>query len=505
MNSGKNMEIAIVGAGFAGICMGIRLKLAGFHQFTIFERDTQLGGTWRDNTYPGAACDVPSFLYSFSFAPKTDWTRKFAEQHEILQYLEDTARDFGILPHIRFDTEITEARFEKDAGLWRIETNRGEVFNANALVTGCGQLNTPSYPDIAGRDAFKGVQFHSARWNHEHDLSGKRVAVVGNGASALQIIPEIAKKTKQLYVFQRSAHWVIKKPDREYAEWEKKLFARIPLWRKLYRALIWAHFEMRWPMFFKNNIVSRLYQKKVERDIRRQVADPQLEEQLVPDYALGCKRILISNDYYDALQQDNVEVISNPIERITENTILSEDKRAFEVDTIVFATGFESQTFLAPMEVWGPAGRTLDEAWKGGAEAYLGICVSGFPNLFILYGPNTNLAHNSIIFMLECQVHYVVECLKTMSQKNFKCMDVRDDVMSTFNTKMQDDLRQTVWDTGCTSWYKTDTGKIVNNWAHSTTAYWWKTRKPDFTKFDIVPHEDQQHPPRELAQPARSS
>jgi cation diffusion facilitator CzcD-associated flavoprotein CzcO len=482
--NGTHPRIVIVGAGFGGLCMAMQLKRAGIHSFTILEKAERLGGTWRDNTYPGAACDSPSFLYCFSFEPKTNWSRKWAPQPEILAYMEHCARKYDLRGHIRFDTEVAVARFDAAAALWRVRTTAGEVLDAEVVVSGVGQLNRPSTPTVAGLDRFRGVSFHSARWQHAHDLAGRNVAVIGNAASAVQFVPRIAPAAKRLYVFQRSANWMIAKNDRAYGEREKRMYARLPLLARLYRWWLYFTYELRFPVIRQNVLLSRAATRMAEQNIRDHVKDPELQRALVPDYPIGGKRILISDDYYQALGRENVEVVTSPIERVSEDAIVTRDGRSRPVDVIILATGFESTAFLVPMRVEGLEGRVLEEVWKDGAEAYLGISVAGFPNFFMLYGPNTNLGHNSIIFMLECQVRYIMDCVRTLSARDLAYLDVRADVMRAYNHELRATLERSVWAKTGKSWYKRADGRITNNWSGTTVAYWWRTRRADLRLYN---------------------
>ncbi|ACY97407.1 MULTISPECIES: flavin-containing monooxygenase [Thermomonospora] len=477
-------EVAIIGSGFGGLGMAIRLKQAGMHDLVVLEKADEIGGTWRDNTYPGAACDVPSHLYSFSFEPKPDWSRKFPPQPEILEYLRHCARKYGVMPHIRFGTEVTEARFDGEAGLWRISTTTGQL-SARVLVAACGQLNRPALPDIPGRDSFGGIAFHSARWDHSADLDGKRVAVIGTGASAIQFVPELAKRVGRLHVFQRSAQYIIDKPDRPYTALEQALARHVPGWRQLQRALIYTLLEARALGFIKYPWLLAPAAWRFKKNLHAHIKDPALREALTPDYPMGCKRILLSNDYYPALAEPHVELITDPIERITADGIRTRDGIERKVDAIVYGTGFHANDFLAPMKIVGLDDRELNEAWQGGASAHLGITVSGFPNLFLLYGPYTNLGHNSIIYMLESQIRYVMGCLRAMRHARLRWIDVRPDVQSAFERRMQQAMRDTVWSRGCTSWYMTADGKVVNNWPGFTFAYRNATRRPDPRHFRV--------------------
>jgi cation diffusion facilitator CzcD-associated flavoprotein CzcO len=476
-------RVIIIGSGFGGLCMAIQLERAGIDSFTILEKADRIGGTWRDNTYPGAACDSPAFAYCFSFEQKTDWSRKWAPQPEILAYMEHCARKYHLIPHVRFGTEVADARFDAEAGVWRVRTTTGETMEAEVLVSAVGQLNRPAHPDIPGLDRFAGVTFHSARWRHDRDLTGKNVVVIGNAASAIQFIPQIAPRVKRLTIFQRSANWMIARNDRAYTEREKRLFARFPLLARLHRWWLWFTYEQRFPVFRQNRLFSRMMTRVAEQNLRELVTDPALQRVLVPDYPIGGKRILISDDYYQALGRDNVEVVTSAIDRVTENTLVTRDGRTFPADVVIVATGFESTSFLVPMRIEGLHGRVLEEVWKDGAEAYLGITVAGFPNFFMLYGPNTNLGHNSIIFMIECQVHYIMDCLRALEERDLACIDVRPEVMRAYNEALRKVLDRTVWAKIGKSWYKRADGRITNNWSGTTVAYWWKTRRADLALY----------------------
>jgi cation diffusion facilitator CzcD-associated flavoprotein CzcO len=477
-------SVVIIGAGFGGIGMAIRLKRAGIHDFVLLEKAADLGGTWRDNTYPGATCDIPSHLYSFSFEPKTDWSRKYPAQREILDYLRQCVRRHGLRPHLRFGAEVSEARFDEDAGLWRITTDDSE-FATRVLVPACGQLSSPAYPDIEGRDTFQGPSFHSARWDHRCDLAGKRVAVIGTGASAIQFVPPVAERAERLSLFQRSAPYVIEKPDRPYARWEQALFTALPGVQALSRAKAYLQYESRALGFVRFPKLMDLYGQMFRRQLAESIADPHLRAALTPRYPMGCKRILISNDFYPAVTRSNVDIVTDPIERIGPHEVITRNGTEHEADVIIYGTGFQANDFLAPMKIVGRNERDLNEAWRDGAEAYLGILVSGFPNLFLLYGPNTNLGHNSILYMLESQFRYILGCLRAIRRHSVRWIDVRPDVQHGFNRDMQRRFRNTIWDQGCTSWYKTADGRIVNNWPGFTFAYRRATRRPDPRDFEI--------------------
>jgi cation diffusion facilitator CzcD-associated flavoprotein CzcO len=486
MEQQQHLDVVILGAGVSGLCMGIKLIEAGVPSFAIFEKSQDVGGTWLDNSYPGAGCDVPSHLYSFSFEPNPEWSRAFSPQPEIQRYLRRCAEKYDLLTRIRFGTEIAGARFDEHAGLWHIRTSTGEEITAKALVSGLGQLNRPHVPDLPGLASFEGTSFHSARWDHQHDLAGERVAVIGNGASALQFIPEIAKTAQRVTVFQRSANWVIPRNDRKFSEADKARFRRHPLLVRALRAFIWSMLEIRFLAFLRESWFSRRMTRMATAYLHAQVSDPVLRAKLTPDYPIGCKRILISDDYYQALVRPNVEVVTESIERVTQHEVVTKDGVARPADTIVFGTGFETTGFLAPLTIEGLGGAKLDEIWRDGATAYLGLTVAGFPNLFLLYGPNTNLGHNSIIFMIECQVGYAVQCIAELRRRHASWLDVRRDVMDGYNHRLQAALAKTTWTAGCSSWYKTASGKVVNNWSGFTTDYWRRTRHPNWRDYRFV-------------------
>ncbi len=484
----REYSVVIIGAGIAGLCMGIQLRKLGIDDFVIFEKAAGIGGTWRDNTYPGAACDVPAIFYSFSFELNPNWSSRFPQQPEILAYLEHCTDKYGIRPFIRFNSEITQARFDAQNGRWEVTSAAGEQAFGRILVNGVGQLNRPYLPKIAGQDDFKGVSFHSARWNHDHDLRNRKVAVIGTGPSAVQFIPEIAPKVAKLSVFQRTPNWLVPRPDPIYSEQQKERSRRHPLLLRAKRLGIWAAADVAWPMFKmgSQHPVRRVAERVVLWNMHRHLHDPELKRKLTPHYPMGCKRVQIEDDYYPALERPNVELITTPIERVTAQGVLTEDGVEHEADTLIYATGFRAVEFLAPMQVHGLDGRSLNEAWRQGAEAYLGMGLPGFPNFFMLYGPNTNLGHNSIIFMIEQQVQYVLRCLRALRQQDLKYLDLREDVMQRWQAECQQSLARTVWASGCHSWYKTADGKITNNWPYSTLTYWWRMRQAGIADYRLV-------------------
>ncbi|MGP3982571.1 flavin-containing monooxygenase [Streptomyces sp. KR80] len=471
-------RVAIIGAGFAGLCMAIRLAQAGVTSFTVYEKAEDLGGVWRDNTYPGAGCDVPSHLYSYSFAPRADWSRAYPLQPELLRYLHDCADTHGIRPRIRFHTEITSAAYDERAQRWELRTADGRTHHAQVLVTAVGQLNRPKYPDYPGLDDFAGTAFHSARWNHHHDLTDEVVGVIGTGPSAVQFIPQIAPKVRTLRVFQRSANWVMPKWDYRYGPVHRALFTTAA-GRLAFRGGWFAFGDTVLHSAVRGGRLGKLVEYLCRRQLRTQIPDPALRAKLTPDFPLGCKRILISDDYYPALARDNVEVITEKITRITPHGIQTADGTEHTLDTLIHGTGFTATDFLAPMTITGRDGRQLREhAWADGAAAFLGMTVPEFPNLFLLYGPNTNLGNNSVILMIESQVRYILSCLDTMDRDGRREMEVSPHAFASFQRHLDDALRATVWEAGCSSWYKTDTGKVTNNWPHRAARYRKLTRRP---------------------------
>ncbi|MEQ3636624.1 NAD(P)/FAD-dependent oxidoreductase [Alcanivorax sp.] len=479
-------NVVIIGAGFGGLGMAIRLKAQGLDDLLLIEKGHDVGGCWRDNTYPGAACDVPSHLYSFSFERHYPWSRRFAQQKEIFAYQQYCARKYDLYRHIRFNVEVAEARFLDDAGLWEITMTNGEVITCRALITATGQLNQPAYPPLPGIEDFKGPHFHSARWNHDEDLTGKTVAVVGTGASAIQFVPHIAKVAGKVKLFQRSAAHVIAKPDRAYRKAEHWMLKKLPLTQTLDRMRIYAANESRVLGFTSFQKAMAFYEWLFARHLKKQINDPALRKTLTPDYPMGCKRILMSNDYYPALAQANTEVINYGIDAVDEKGLTDSSGTHHDVDVIIYGTGFKATDFLTPMNITGRNGKDLNSAWQDGAEAYLGITVRGFPNLFMLYGPNTNLGHNSIIYMLESQIHYVQQCLAEMEEQQLHSMEVRESVQARFNDNVQRKISDTVWDKGCHSWYKTDSGKNTNNWPGFTFDYRRQTQHLELSDYEYT-------------------
>ena len=482
-------SIAIIGAGFSGLGMAYYLKKAGFENFTIYEKAADLGGTWRENTYPGAGCDVPSHLYSFSFDPHYPWSTAYGPQREILDYLHRLATKHDLLRHIRFKREVAGAQFDETRGVWQLRFADGERVEAQALITGVGQLHRPAFPDIPGRERFKGRWFHSARWEHDFDYAGKTVASIGSGPSAIQYVPELAKTVQRLHVFQRSPAWCIHKIDRSYTAPERWLLKHWPWTHTLDRLRIFWYVEFVASVIQKNSLFHRFSTALVKLIhgflLRRNVPDPVLRAKLTPDFPVGCKRLLLSNDWFKTLAQRNVELVTDAITAIDETGVVTADGRHRAVDAIVYGTGFTATQFLAPMEIVGRAGASLRERWKSGAEAYLGVNVSDFPNFFILYGPNTNLGIGTIIFMLERQQRYVVKCLELLRERRLRYLDVQAGAQRAYHQEMEERSKQLVYLGGCKSWYLTD-GHNTQNWVGYMTEYGRRLRQPELSHYTLV-------------------
>ncbi len=477
----------IIGSGFAGLCAAIKLKEQGENNFVILERNDWLGGTWYDNHYPGAACDVESHLYSFSFEPNPNWSRQFSPQHEILKYMEHCAEKYDLNKHLQYNTTVTEAAFDEAKGVWDVKAEGGKNFSARSIISCSGGLSQPMFPDIKGIDTFKGTMFHSAKWNKNFDWKNKTIAVIGTGASAIQIVPAIAPDVKQLYLFQRTPPWIMPKPDAEISSLRRWLYNNLPFMQRLYRGrLYWQH-ELMALGFIRHPGILKLASKLALRYLKKSVPDEKLREKLTPNYVMGCKRILITNDYYPALIRSNVEVITDGIEQINETGILTKEGVQRNVDAIIIATGFQAAEEVSRFAVKGRSGMDLNEAWRDGAEAYLGTTVSGFPNMFLVVGPNTGLGHSSMILMIEAQVNLIMESLKALKQKSAKFIDLKPDVQQEYNRDIQEKLSHTVWQNGgCHSWYQMKNGKNVTLWPGFTFTFMKRTKKFEEEKYEIV-------------------
>lgn len=482
-------RVVIVGAGFGGIGMAIQLLADGGDrdlEVTIVEKQDGVGGVWRANTYPGAACDVPSHLYSFSFAPRADWSRVYAPQPEILAYLEELVDDHGLRPRLRLGEEVTESVWDEATCTWDVALASGASLTCDVLVSATGQLSRPSIPALPGIEDFPGPTMHSATWDHDVELAGRRVAVVGSGASAIQFVPPVAEAAAHTTVFQRTPPWVLARYDRDFTSLEKLAFAHVPGVRAAYRAGIWAWKEASWFAFRDGSPANRLLRLGAAARLRQRVPEPDLREKLHPDFTPGCKRILVSDHWYDALRRDDVTVAAEGVARIDGSTVVGTDGTAVEVDAIIFGTGFRASELLTPMTVTGRDGRDLHREWAGGAEAYLGMTVSGFPNMFVLYGPNTNLAHNSIIHMLESQFAYVRDAVRRIGRGEVDALDVRAQSQERFVGTLERRLEDLVWDAGCSSWYLSDSGRNTLNWPGLTVEYRARTRRVDLDDYEVV-------------------
>jgi len=476
------LSAIVVGAGFSGIAAGVSLRKAGIRDFVILEKAKRVGGTWRENTYPGAACDVPSHLYSYSFEPNPGWSRAYSPQTEILAYLEHCADKYGLREHLRFDHRVVSAEFDDATGTWRVETSHG-VLVARSLLLGNGALHVPQLPAIPGLASFEGTQFHSAQWNHNYELAGKRVAVIGTGASAIQFVPEIAKQVAKLEVFQRTPPWIMPKRDREMTARERWMFEHVPATHALRRTGQYWLMESTVVGFAFAPKVNELLERMPRRFLAKQVADPELRAKLTPTYRFGCKRVLISNDYYPALQRDNVQLVTDAITAVEPRGVRTADGKLHEVDAIICGTGFKVSEYLSPIRIVGKGGVELSDAWRETLRNYLGITVSGFPNLFLLMGPNTGLGHNSMIFMIEAQARYATAAIAAMREHNLAAIDVKPSVEQAFRAELARKMKSTVWATGCQSWYQTPNGEVFL-WPGATFDYWWRTRRVELADYD---------------------
>jgi cation diffusion facilitator CzcD-associated flavoprotein CzcO len=465
----------VVGGGFGGVGAAVMLRRAGHEDVTVFERGERLGGVWNDNTYPGARCDVASHLYEFSFAPNPHWSHRYAAQSEIQEYIEDVARRFGVADRVRTSTEVTAARWSD--GRWVLETSRGR-HEADVLLTACGQLSTPSIPDIPGRDSFAGPSFHTARWQHDVDLAGRRVAVVGTGCSAIQVVPAIQPVAAHIDVYQRSPGWTIPKLDFAYRERTKRLFGRFPRLQWLDRQGNFLFHEFGALGLTRHRWLMKPVKAVSRMQIRRAIKDPELRRKVTPTDEIGCKRIMLTDDWYPALAKPNVDVVTDPIEAVTAAGVVAGGvERA--ADAIVYATGFKSHGFTAPMEVAGEGGRTLEQAWAGSPTAYLGVTVPGFPNLFLIYGPHTNGGTGSVIFTIECGMQHVLAALAALDEAGARRIEVRPDAAAAFEREIKAALPRTVWHSGCRNWYVDENGNDPNNWPGPFSSYRRRTARLD--------------------------
>ena len=473
--SRASRSIAVVGGGFGGVGTAALLRREGYDDVTVFEKAERVGGVWHHNTYPGAACDVPSHLYEYSFAPNR-WSRRYAPQPEIQAYVEGVARRFGVLEKVRTNTEVSSARWDDERGRWLLETSAGP-HEAEILVTACGQLSVPKVPPILGLESFEGPAFHTAEWRHDVDLAGKRVAVIGTGCSAIQAVPAIQPIVDRVDVYQRSPGWTLPKGDYAYPAWAQALFRRLPRLRRLDRASVFLFNEIGAAAMTRYRWLLPAFRLVGRRQIERAIADPELRRKVMPSDEVGCKRIMLTDDWYPALAQPNVDLVSDRIEAVTPGGVRDATGRERAADVLILATGFASHDFVAPMEIAGRGGRTLAEEWGEVARAYLGLSVPGFPNMFLLYGPNTNGGTGSVVNTLECGIGHVIAALDEMERADASRIEVRRDASESFDVELRAALAKTVWHSGCTNWYVDENGNDPSNWPWTWTAYRRRTER----------------------------
>jgi len=475
--STNDINHLIIGAGFAGICMGIRLKQAGIHNFIILDRNTNMGGTWLDNIYPGASCDVRSHLYSFSFEPYK-WDKVFGMQKEILNYIEHCASKYELTGHFRFNVNVGSVIWNEDSKKWQVSSEDGRSFYASMVHSCSGSLSQPAYPDIKGIKEFSGKIFHTARWDEQFDLTDKTVAIIGTGASSVQLTPLIAGKTKKLYLYQRTAPWVLPKSERKISTIEKWLFENISFSEKILRSWHYWENEFRAIGFVSKPKMMKVVERSALKNITSIVKDEDLKKKIIPPYTIGCKRVLLSNDYYKTLIKKNVTLITEGIKEFNTNGIVTNDGAQQNLDAVILATGFKAAEDSIPYAVIGKDGLSLKTSWKNGAEAFLGTSVSGFPNFFFIVGPNTGLGHSSRIIMIEAQVNYIMSAINFMQKEKFETLDVKGSKQQAYNSELQTKMQKTVWQSGgCKSWYQTKEGKNVTLWPGFTFTFIKKTKK----------------------------
>ncbi len=482
----ETREVVVIGSGFGGLCAAIRLRAAGIDDLVILEQSAEPGGTWQVNDYPGCACDVPSHLYSFSFAQHPDWTRRYPRRDELWAYTRRIIADYGLAPLIRVGTRVGGAVWDAAAGLWRLDTSRGALA-ARVLVAAIGPLSRPARPAIAGLDRFQGPLFHSARWDHGCDLAGKRVAVIGTGASAVQFVPEIAPRVARLDLYQRTAPWVLPRPDRAISAGERWLLRHVKPARWLYRGLTYLSLEAGALALVHYPGMLGLLERLARRHIARRIADPALRRRVTPDYTIGCKRILLSNDYYPALNRPNVTLVTSPISEIRGQGVVTADGRERPADIVILGTGFDLEGQLGSLDLVGRGGRRLGDLAPGGLDAYKGAAITGFPNFFMITGPNTGLGHNSMIYMIESGVAYVVQAVQALRREKLRSVEIDAGAQRAFNDRLQARLAGTVWNSGCRSWYLARGGKNFTIWPGFTFQYRRATRRFDLESYRVEP------------------
>ncbi len=484
-------QIAIIGAGFAGIGLAIRLKMAGYHNFIILERASEIGGTWRENVYPGCACDIPSHLYSFSFSPNPNWSRKYASQPEILAYMQDCIRKHELADKIRLNTEITKLSFQKERGTWRLSSAQGHRMEARVVCAGLGPLNRPNFPEIPGLASFAGKLMHSAQWDHAYDLRGKKVAVIGTGASAIQFVPQVAPKASQLTIYQRTPPWIAPRDDRAFYGWEKFLFRQLDWIRLGYRERLYWFQELLGLGFTGNLRVRKMAQKRAEKHLHKSVQNPELRKKLKPDYTIGCKRVLVSDDYYPALSREHVSLETSGIAEIRPHSILSKNGVEREFDAILLGTGFQVADMAIPIQVQGLEKKDLIRQWQeDGARTFYGISIHNFPNLLFMVGPNTGLGHNSIIHMIESQINYILSYLQHLEkQEPTWYLNLKKESQDRFFEEMKAEMPKTVWMQGCSSWYLNQEGENTTLWPKLTVSYRKETQSAQLEDYEVLQAE----------------
>ncbi|NEW40301.1 NAD(P)/FAD-dependent oxidoreductase [Nocardia cyriacigeorgica] len=491
----RHLRTIIIGSGFAGLGLAIRLSQQGREDFLVLERGSDVGGTWRDNTYPGAACDVPSHLYSYSFALNPNWSRSFSRQGEIQTYIQDVAKKYNVLDKHIFDCDVTGARWNNDTAQWEITSSKGN-FTADTVVSAVGALCEPNLPDIKGINSFEGEIFHSARWNHDADLAGKRVAVIGTGASAIQIVPAIASRVGHLDVYQRTAPWLLPRMDRPYLKAEQFAFKHIPGVQRLSRAAIYAARETQVVGLAKFPALMQGFELLAKAKLRYEIRDPELRAKVTPNFRIGCKRMLISNDYYPALDRDNVDVVTDGIAEVRANSIVTKDGTEREIDALIVATGFHVTDSPTYETITGKDGRTLTEVFDDiGQQGYKGSSIANFPNMFFLLGPNVGLGHTSMVYMIESQINYIADALATFDKQDLRTVEVRREVQDSYNTELQKKLAKSVWlNGGCASWYLDKHGNNTTLWPDFTFEFRRLTKQFDVAAYETTTDDNSSRP-----------
>ena len=482
----RTPTFAILGAGLSGMCMAIKLRQAGIETFTIYEKADDVGGTWRENTYPGVACDVPSHLYSFSFEPNPNWSRRYSSGGEIWEYTRHCARKYDLYRSIQFGKKVIDIVHTGEQ--WRVDFEDGASIKADFVISGLGGLHVPNVPEFEGLEQFGGPVFHTAEWRHDIDLTGKRVAMIGSAASAVQVVPEIVDKVAHLDLYQRTPNWIMPRQSYAYPEWLKKLFAKAPFLARAYRGFIFAMNEFRFAAFKrKDNRVKRFVSSVFAKHLEASVTDPELRAKLTPDYPVGCKRILISDDFLPAVQRANVDLVTDPIGAVTPTGITTKDGAARNVDVIVMATGFKPFDILASIDVVGPSGENLHEAWKGGIAAHRSLAIPGFPNFFMLLGPNSGLGHNSVILMIEAQVNYLVQLIEAAMKAGNMAIEPKPAAAKAYDDLIQAKLQNRVWAADCGAWYVDEHGRNYTLYPHNVSRFIKDMAVPDLAEYDIHP------------------